>query len=155
MVLHLEFGPCPPDEAPAAELLEEMVAEMRELYSIAGAVVGVPLEPSELGPPAGVYLVARSGAEVVAGGGLRLVTPHIAEIKRMYVRPEYRGHGVGRALLAALEAEALPLGAHIARLDTGPKQPYALGLYRRSGYVDIDNWNQNPHATFWGEKHLA
>lgn len=128
---------------------------MRELYGILGAVVGVPLEPSELAPPAGVYLVARAGAEVVAGGGLRLVTPEMAEIKRMYVRPQYRGRGVARVLLSALETEALRLGAHIARLDTGPQQPHALGLYRRSGYVEIDDWNQNPHATYWGEKRLA
>ncbi len=148
------FSSCLPSERPAVDLLDEMVAEMRELYGIVGDI-GVPLEPSELGPPAGVYLVGRVGEAVAAGGGLRLVTPEIAEVKRMYVRPGFRGHGMARALLVALEAEAARLGANTARLDTGPSQPHAQSLYEGSGYQAIGNWNNNPHASFWGEKRLA
>lgn len=153
VALAVEFGGCSPTEAPAAELLEEMVTEMRALYAITGHI-GVPFEPSELGPPRGVYLVGRVGSELAAGGGLRLVTPQIAEIKRMLVRPAFRGKGVARALLDALEGEAVRLGAEIVRLDTGAKQPHARALYESSGYAAIANWNQNPHASFWGEKRL-
>lgn len=132
-----------------------MVAEMLALYRIADGRIGVPLEPEELGPPTGIYLVGWAGGEAVAGGGLRLVTPEIAEIKRMYVRPPFRGRGLARALLGALEASAINLGATFARLDTGPKQPLAQGLYERSGYQAIGNWNNNPDAAYWGEKHLT
>jgi GNAT superfamily N-acetyltransferase len=153
--LPVEFEPCSPTESPAAELLDEMVEEMRALYNIAGPNVGVPLEPSELGPPAGVYLVGRVGGDVAAGGGLRLLSPEMAEIKRMYVRPAFRSRGLARSLLGALEREAHLLGAQIVRLDTGAKQPHARTLYERSGYVSIVNWNQNPDAAFWGEKRLS
>jgi GNAT superfamily N-acetyltransferase len=148
------FRACPPTESPAADLLAAMVAEMRALYAIADGVIGVPLEVEELAPPGGVYLVGWVGDQAAVGGGLRLVAPEVAEMKRMYVRPSFRGRGLARALLGALETEAVRLGASLARLDTGPKQSVAQGLYERSGYAQIGNWNQNPHAAFWGEKRL-
>jgi GNAT superfamily N-acetyltransferase len=151
--LTVEFRSCPPTERPAADLLAEMVTEMRALYDITGPI-GVPLEPEELGPPTGAYLVGWVGGEAAAGGGLRLITAELAEIKRMYVRPGFRGQGLGRALLGALEQTAATLGAALVRLDTGPKQPLAKRLYERSGYREIGNWNANPHAAFWGEKRL-
>jgi GNAT superfamily N-acetyltransferase len=131
-----------------------MVTEMRELYGITGPNVGVPLEPEELGPPGGAYLVGWIGPDAVAGGGVRLITPRLAEIKRMYVRPGFRRQGIGRGLLGALEGEAVRLGATMVRLDTGDKQPEAQVLYERSGYRPIGNWNNNPHAAYWGEKEL-
>ena len=60
-----------------------------------------------------------------------------------------------RALLHALEAKARELGYTIARLDTGPKQERARGLYESEGYVEIENFNGNPVAAFWGEKPLT
>jgi GNAT superfamily N-acetyltransferase len=153
--LPVEFRSCPPTEPPASELLASMVTEMLALYEITTGRIGVPLEPEELAPPTGVYLVGWIGDEAAAGGGVRMVEPDVAEIKRMYVRPGFRGRGVARVLLGALEAEALRLGACVARLDTGPKQPLAQGLYERSGYDPIGNWNDNPHAAYWGEKRLS
>ncbi len=132
-----------------------MVAEMLALYEITDRMIGVPLEPEELAPPGGIYLVGWMAGQPAAGGGVRMVTPEIAEIKRMYVRPVFRGQGLARALLDALEGEAARLGARIARLDTGPRQPLAQGLYQGSGYREIGNWNNNPDATFWGEKRLT
>ena len=154
MTAPVQFFACPPTEAPAATLLAEMVAEMRALYDIVDGTLGVPLEPEELAPPTGIYLVGWLRGEAVAGGGLRLVTPEIVELKRMYVRPAFRGLGLARPLLAALEVEGQLLGASVARLDTGPKQPRARDLYERCGYAAIGNWNQNPVAAFWGEKLL-
>lgn len=127
---------------------------MLALYEIRGSVIGVPLEPEELGPPTGIYLVGWAGDKAVAGGGLRQITPEIAEIKRMYVRPSFRGQGVGRDLLGALERAAVALGADVVRLDTGAKQPLAQSLYERCGYRSIGNWNNNVQAAFWGEKRL-
>ena len=73
----------------------------------------------------------------------------------MYVVPELRGQGVARVLLHALEAKARELGYVVARLDTGPKQLSARGLYESEGYAEIEDFNGNPVACFWGEKPLA
>jgi len=69
--------------------------------------------------------------------------------------PAARGQGVARTLLRALEAAARGLGYRLARLDTGPRQPHARGLYESEGYVPIANFNGNPVATFFGEKRLS
>ena len=76
------------------------------------------------------------------------------EIKRMYVVPDERGKGLARVLLHALEDAARGLGYQIARLDTGPRQPHAQGLYENEGYRTVPNFNGNPVATFFGEKRL-
>jgi GNAT superfamily N-acetyltransferase len=73
----------------------------------------------------------------------------------MYVRPPARSQGVAAELLAALESTARSLGYRAVRLDTGTKQSHALSLYRRAGYVDIEPYNDNPFACFWGEKLLV
>ena len=73
----------------------------------------------------------------------------------MYVVPPHRGQGVARILLRALEQQARDLGYTIARLDTGPKQGNARGLYESEGYNEVPDFNGNPVAVFWGEKPLA
>ena len=62
--------------------------------------------------------------------------------------------GLARVLLHELEDAARGLGYEVARLDTGPRQPHAMGLYEAEGYVAVDNFNGNPVATFFGEKRL-
>jgi ribosomal protein S18 acetylase RimI-like enzyme len=79
----------------------------------------------------------------------------VAEIKRMYVRPEARSRGLAAALLRTLEDAIVNLGYERVRLDTGPKQPHAQRLYRAAGYVEIAPYNDNPFACFWGEKRLT
>jgi GNAT superfamily N-acetyltransferase len=79
----------------------------------------------------------------------------VAEIKRMYVRPEARSRGVAAALLRTLEEAAAVLGYARTRLDTGPKQVTAQRLYRAAGYAEIAPYNDNPFACFWGEKRLT
>jgi GNAT superfamily N-acetyltransferase len=90
----------------------------------------------------------------VAGGGVRRIDDGVAEIKRMFVRPAARSRGVAGELLTALEGAARALGCRTVRLDTGPKQEHAERLYRRAGFVPIEPYNDNPYASFWGEKDL-
>jgi GNAT superfamily N-acetyltransferase len=73
----------------------------------------------------------------------------------MYVIPELRGRGVARRLLRELEDCARGAGYQSARLDTGPKQGRARGLYESEGYREVPDFNGNPVAVFWGEKRLA
>jgi GNAT superfamily N-acetyltransferase len=69
--------------------------------------------------------------------------------------PELRGRGVARALLHELESVARRRGYAVARLDTGPKQVGARGLYESEGYAEIPDFNGNPVAAYWGEKPLV
>jgi GNAT superfamily N-acetyltransferase len=92
-------------------------------------------------PDLAILLLARDRATgvPVACGGLHPLGDGVAEIKQMFVVPDRRGEGLSRHLLAALEAEADVLGWHVLRLEAGPRQPEAIALYGRSGYVRIAN----------------
>jgi GNAT superfamily N-acetyltransferase len=148
------FAPGDPEEAPASELLAEMAAELNALYWTDSRLDLPRVEPFELRPPEGIYLVGWEGESAVAGGGLRHLDDGVAEIKRMFVRPPARSRGLAGALLEALEDQARSLGYDRARLDTGPKQAHAITLYTRAGYLPVEPYNVNPFACFWGEKDL-
>ncbi len=150
----LRFERCDPEEPPAADLLAEMRDELNGLYETFSRLDNPALVPSELRLPAGAYVVGIEGGLPVAGGGVRRLADGVGEIKRMFVRPPARSRGVARSLLAALEDAALSLGYTTVRLDTGPKQGHALRLYRQAGYVEVEPYNDNPFACFWGEKTL-
>ena len=110
--------------------------------------------PAELGPPGGALIVGWIDGEPVCVGGIKRLDERACEIKRMYVVPGRRGRGVARELLGELEARARRMDYAIARLDTGPRQEGARGLYESAGYTEIENFNANPVASFWGEKAL-
>ncbi len=151
----LRFARCDPEEPPAADLIAAMRSELNDTYETFSRLDNPPLVAAELRPPRGSYLVAYDGDHAVGGGGLRRLADGVAEIKRMYVRPEARSCGVARALLVALEDDARTLGYGAVRLDTGPRQVHALALYRSVGYVELPPYNENPFACFWGEKVLS
>jgi GNAT superfamily N-acetyltransferase len=94
------------------------------------------------------------GGRAVGCFAVRVIGPGVAELKRMYVRPEARGSGLGRVLLAAAEERARELGCGTVRLDTAAPLTAALRLYRARGYRDIPRYNDNPSATHWLEKRL-
>jgi GNAT superfamily N-acetyltransferase len=132
-----------------------MRVELNDVYETFSRLDNPALRPDELRAPGGAYLVGYEGDDAVGGGGLRRLSEGVAEIKRMFVRPEARSRGVARALLEALEDEARALGYAAVRLDTGPKQLHGLALYRAAGYLDVAAYNDNPFACFWGEKILT
>jgi ribosomal protein S18 acetylase RimI-like enzyme len=151
----LRFVLCDPELPPASELLAAMRTELIGAYDNASRLDNPPLLPAELRAPDGAYLVGYEGPGAVAGGGLRRIGDGVAEIKRMYVRPEARSRGVAAALLRTLEEAATSMGYACTRLDTGPKQVTAQRLYRAAGYAEIAPYNDNPFACFWGEKRLT
>jgi GNAT superfamily N-acetyltransferase len=138
----------------AIALVRAMLDEVGELYE-SGLPSGPTARPDELSPPTGGFVLLFDAGRAVAGGGIKRLDARACEIKRMYVRPEARGRGIGKALLDALEALARDLGYAVARLDTGPKQPGAQRMYERAGYVAVADYNANPYASFWGEKALG
>ena len=90
------------------------------------------------GADIGVVLLARDGAGMALGcGALRKLGDGVAELKRMYVVPAARGRRISGTLLGALEQEALRRGWTTLRLETGPRQPEAVGLYSGAGYRPI------------------
>jgi GNAT superfamily N-acetyltransferase len=101
-----------------------------------------------------LLLIARHGGEPAACAGLRLVEPGLAEIKRVFVRLEFRGRGAGGRLLAAIEEAAAELGVTTLRLDTRHDLVEARGLYAKHGYREVPAFNDDKYAEHWFEKQL-
>jgi len=107
-------------------------------------------------PSGGCLLIVRDETGTAAGcGGVRLLDPQTAEIKRMYLRPTLRGRGAGWRLLQALEAKAVELGASRGVLDTNETLTSALALYRAAGWQEVPAYNDNLEATHWFAKDLG
>ncbi|MEM8903562.1 MAG: MarR family winged helix-turn-helix transcriptional regulator [Actinomycetota bacterium] len=145
-----------PDGAAARHCLESYAAELDDRFDT-GFDVGAarPVGVDDLRPPDGLLLVARLRETPVGCGALKLVDPAFAEIKRVWVDGSARGLGLGRRLLAALEAEALEHGHHVVRLDTNAALHEAIALYRSTDYVEIERFNDEPYAHHWFEKALG
>ena len=126
--VHVE--PAAWDDADVQRLTAAQQVELRARYDGAGEP-GTPPTAADVS----VVLVARSGDGTAVGcGALRHLGDGVAELKRMYVRPEARGRGVSKVVLSELEAAARARGWTTLRLETGPRQPEAVGLYEKAGY---------------------
>jgi GNAT superfamily N-acetyltransferase len=129
------------------QLIGALNAELDARYPEEGAN-HFRLDPEEVADGRGAFFVAYLGDEPVGCGAVRRIEPGVAEIKRMYVAPAARGRGVGRQVLTELEAEARRLGAARLVLETGPRQPEALALYSRAGFVEIPNFGEYAGCEF-------
>jgi GNAT superfamily N-acetyltransferase len=131
-----EVGPARYDEPGVFELTLAQQEEMRGLYD-GQADIGPTRDAWMFEPPDGAFLAARIDGRAVGCGGIARFDETRGELKRMYVEPGARGLGIGRRLLEALEAEARSLGYVAVVLETGDRQPEALGLYVSAGYERI------------------
>lgn len=102
------------------------------------------LDVAALKAPSIRFFVARRQTAALGCGALRLDVGGFAEIKRMFVAPAARGLGLGKMLLAAIEAEAQRHRVHTLRLETGIHQPEALGLYASAGYRETEVFGDYP-----------
>jgi len=125
----------PYGSATARTLTDALEVELRGRYREDGA--GGEPEPSVFAAPDGHFVVAFDEGRAVACGGLARYDEREGEIRRMYVDPAARGRGLSRAVLVALEDAARALGYEALRLETGDRQPEALGLYARAGFEQI------------------
>lgn len=122
----------PVDSTAARDLQGRQIAEMARLYGGAGPA---PLRSVDFEPPGGCFVVAVCDGVAVACGGIRPLSPGVAEIKRMYVDPTVRRRGVGARVLAFLEVQARAMGYGEMWLETGIEQPDAISLYVSAGYL--------------------
>lgn len=157
----IRFRRSSPDAPEATRLLRaygaELVGRGRPFSPVeppVGRRPGIWVEPHELEPPTGAFLLAEDRGVAVGCGGVRTLEPGLGEVKRMFVVRGARRRGIARATLAELERIAGELGHARVRLDTSAVQPEALALYHATGYVEIADYNGNPFATHWFEKAL-
>lgn len=114
----------------------------------------ISADDDELRLPRGLMLVATLRDEAVGCGALKFHGDAPTELKRMWVAPSTRGLGIGRRILAELESEAARRGSRVLHLETNGSLTEAIALYRSSGYVEVDAFNDEPYAHLWFEKRL-
>ncbi|MEH3061690.1 MAG: helix-turn-helix domain-containing GNAT family N-acetyltransferase [Methylobacterium radiotolerans] len=143
-----------PTDAGARACLAAYYAELATRFA-GGFDVALSCDPeaAAMVRPRGVFLLACAdglpvGCVGLKGGGA------VAEIKRLWVDSAARGLGLARRLMREAEAAARDLGIGTLRLDTNSALPEALALYRRSGWVEIDRFNDDPYPDHFFEKAL-
>jgi DNA-binding MarR family transcriptional regulator len=151
----VELVPVDPTHPDARRCVDAYFAELnRRSDQGFDPAAGTSAEPHEMRPPAGVFVVAYLGADPVGCCGLRHHVDAPSEIKRLWVDDAARGLGIGRRLLAEVEARAAAHGAAAVRLDTNRALTEAIALYRSTGYVEVPAFNAEPFAHHWFEKRL-
>lgn len=99
--------------------------------------------PGDYALPSGRLLLAFDGTELAGCIALRKIDAQVCEMKRLYVRPSFRGKGLGRLLTQALIRAAIEIGYSLMRLDTLPSMREAQGLYRSLGFRLIEPYTDN------------
>lgn len=136
--------------------LESYFAEIDERFEMGyDRVGGIVLAPEDMEAPLGLLLVARLDGEPVGCGVLWYHGPEVADAKRMWVAPRARGIGLGRRILAELEAHAHAQGVTTLRLETNRVLKEAISLYRAAGFEEVEPFNDEPHAHHWFAKPLG
>jgi len=101
--------------------------------------------PGDYAPPAGRLLLAELDGQLAGCVALHKLEPGICEMKRLYLRPQFRGNGLGRALADRIISEARQIGYKRMRLDTvEPVMKDAVGMYRKLGFKEISPYCNNP-----------
>ncbi|HEY6121780.1 MAG TPA: GNAT family N-acetyltransferase [Pyrinomonadaceae bacterium] len=128
----------------------------RELFKEYEAWIGISLcfqnfdrevanLPGDYAPPRGRLFLASEIDSIVGCVALRAIVENTCEMKRLYVRPEFRGRGLGRSLIESVIAAGTEIGYSRMRLDTLPgRMDKAIALYEQLGFKDIPAYYNNP-----------
>lgn len=154
----LELRPASPADPESHAVLSDYFALRAAEFPGGGYIPTFPTAAA-FEPPAGVFLLAGPEGAVVGCGGIRRLADSDAgvryEVKHLFLRPEARGQGWGRAILEELERRARQWGAAELVLDTHHSLESAGALYARSGFEQVEPYNDNPNATRWYRKRLG
>jgi GNAT superfamily N-acetyltransferase len=104
--------------------------------------------------PSGAFVVVRMRGRPVGCGAVKFKGKAPAEFKRMWIASDVRGLGLGKRLLTELENHARTAGAPAVRLETNRALTEAIAMYRKSGYIEIEPFNDERYAHHWFEKKL-
>jgi putative acetyltransferase len=146
-----------PNQREVIQLIEDLDAYQKPLYP-AESHHGIDMDA--LSRPNVLFAVIRDDdGSAIGCGGIVLEPesgePINGELKRMFIRPEHRGRGLSKRLLAFLEEQAGAKGCKVFTLETGIYQPEALALYERSGYkrcAPFGNYQPDPMSVFMIKK---
>ncbi|MGZ4866766.1 MAG: GNAT family N-acetyltransferase [Candidatus Angelobacter sp.] len=130
----------------ARELIEEYAAWLEFKLCFQGFEEEMRSLPGKYAPPAGRLLIALWDGRPAGVIALRsLEEPGLCEMKRLYVRTEFRGHQIGRVLAERIIGDAAAVGYSRMRLDTIPgKMDRAIAMYRELGFAETDPYYQTP-----------
>ena len=148
------ISPERPDTADARALILELEAHLEPLYP-SESRHGYAVEKL-IAQAVAFFLIRRDGAPAGCGG-IQLFGTEYGEIKRMYVRPQFRGMGLAKAMLDHLADHARDRGVGLLRLETGIHQHAAIGLYEREGFRPIPpfgEYKDDPLSRFYEKKIL-
>jgi putative acetyltransferase len=145
--LTLSQAQSPTQIAQARELFLEYADSLGFSLCFQGFEQELAALPGDYAPPDGRLLIAEYRSALAGCVALHKLEAGICEMKRLYLRPQLRGRGVGRALAETVIAEARAIGYRKMRLDTvEPVMPNAVALYRRLGFAEIEPYRANPIA---------
>ncbi len=135
---------------------DQQIAQARELFLEYAQSLGFSLcfqnfdkelaeLPGDYAPPDGRLLLAEFEGQLAGCVALHMLEPGVCEMKRLYLRPQFRGKGLGRALADRIITEARQIGYQRMRLDTvEPVMKDAVAMYRKIGFREIAPYCENP-----------
>lgn len=153
----LVFETTDPDDADTLDLIADLDDELARIATHPDEN-HFTLLTSQVTGDQGRMIRARFDGRLVGCGAVRRIEPTIGEIKRMFVDPSFRGLELGAAILDQIEQAAARLGITELKLETGPNQPAALGLYARAGFERCELWGEyldSPETSMCFRKRLA
>jgi len=151
----VRFAMADPESSDARWCLQQYFGELDARFDAGfDQARSIPADAGQLRAPSGLLLLAYARERAVGCGALKFHPQAPAELKRMWIDPEWRGVGLGARLLAELERYARDAGVRVIRLETNEVLEEAIALYRRAGYSEVPPFNDEPYAHHWFEKRV-
>ena len=144
MPIRISEARWPDDHATVEALFREYVSSLTEDISFQNVDEELSGLPGKYARPGGVVLIAWDGAAAAGAIACRMFEPGVAEMKRLYVRPDFRGRGLGRDLANELIEHARERGYRTMLLDTLASMASARALYRDLGFAPVEPYYENP-----------
>jgi GNAT superfamily N-acetyltransferase len=150
-------------KAEAGSLIREYLACLNDrlgrdygmTFDVEAMVQSDLCDPHKFHPPRGRFYLARLNHRTAGVGCLKKLEEDVGEVQRMYVRPKYRGEGIGRAIAKRLIDEARSMGFHRLRLESLEFLDAAHSLYRSLGFQEIDQYADNSMESYQPAEQLG